>query len=115
MLEYFSPARLPDEFGLGRVPTACEVSTLPRSLWNWPTTPVRRQRFDWRFCPPNTTGISGAEGTRTPCLYSAIVALSQMSYSPASRNRVYLSRAAVSNQALTRALTSGAISVILKL
>jgi hypothetical protein len=28
--------------------------------------------------------LSGAEGTRTPCLYSAIVALSQMSYSPVS-------------------------------
>ena len=34
---------------------------------------------------PRLWARSGAEGTRTPCLYSAIVALSQLSYSPADK------------------------------
>src|SRR5512139_1312053 len=40
----------------------------------------------------------GAEGTRTPCLYSAIVALSQMSYSPAGRVQYIPKQGLVSNR-----------------
>ena len=40
--------------------------------------------YYFRSTPTIQLVTSGAEGTRTPYLYSAIVALSQMSYSPRS-------------------------------
>lgn len=44
--------------------------------------------------PPWTGGVSGGgdEGIRTPDLYSAIVALSQLSYVPAGRVGLYVTR-----------------------
>ena len=75
----------------------------PGSLQGWPTTPVRSLSIIHEvdpeglepstptmplWCAPNCAtgpqkrGVGGAEGTRTPDLYSAIVALSQLSYSP---------------------------------
>ena len=41
-----------------------------------------------------TVQNGGAGGTRTPYLFNAIEALSQMSYSPTRTGRIYQSRAA---------------------
>ena len=57
----------------------CQAYTLPGSLPSWLTAPVR-----CASCEVFARGsqASGAEGIRTPDFYSAIVALSQLSYSP---------------------------------
>src|SRR5712671_6067866 len=50
-----------------------------------PTERRRAETQNWRTpCQSSTTYFDGAEGDRTPDLCSAIAALSQLSYSPAS-------------------------------
>ncbi len=68
--------------------------TLPGSLSGRPTTPVRCMSVSgWkeRF---RAAGAGGAEGIRTPDLYSAIVALSQLSYSPGKEAKISLGEVA---------------------
>ena len=57
-------------------------------LWRCRTTPAtgpmrgdNYRKYGKKFVPPNAKG-GGAEGSRTPDLYNAIVALSQLSYGP---------------------------------
>ncbi len=78
-----SPALLPGEFGLVRARRPqCRAFTIPDSLSGGPTTPVRSIYLLGCQSVARVARLGGAEGIRTPDLYSAIVALSQLSYSP---------------------------------
>ena len=60
----------------------CRAFTISDSLAGEPTTPVRSICILRCQSFARVARLGGAEGIRTPDLYSAIVALSQLSYSP---------------------------------
>ena len=62
----------------------CALRVTLRALQNWPPVSVLSRLSSWRPHPHRVRIAGGPEGTRTPYLYSAIVALSQMSYRPAT-------------------------------